>query len=233
MACENTLNPRKGNDILIKVSNDFNNKAVTFTTADDKVNFVAHGLPEGSAVAFSAIVTTTSVVIDTVYFVVNVLADSFELSSTDPNSSAGTTLVTVDSDGTGTSIKVFREIAALTSASIALSSEEVDITNKNSNEWKELLNGAGVKSAVISGSGFSSDDFSQGLMDSIFLAGEIREYRLYREGSVGAALDASGDDYFQMCAKITSLSYSGESNQAQTIELSLSSSGNVTSTQVA
>jgi len=233
MACENTLNPRKGNDILIKVSNDFNAKAVTFSTPDDKVNFVAHGLINGDAVAFSAVTTTTTVVIDTVYYVVDKAADTFELSSTDPNSSAGTTLVTIDADGSGVSIKVFREVASLTSASIGLSSEEVDITNKNSNQWKELLNGAGVKSASISGSGFSSNDFSQGLIDSLFLSGEIREYRLYREGAIGASLDVSGDDYFQMCAKITSLTYAGEANQAQTIEISLSSSGTVTQNQVA
>lgn len=233
MSCENTLNPRRGNDVLIKIGNAFDAKAVTFTATDDKVNFTAHGLSNGDAVAFSAVNTTTSIAANTVYFVINAATDDFELSSTDPNLPDGSTPVVVDVDGDGTSIEVFREIAALQSGSITIGSEVVDITNKNSNKWRELLSGEGIKSAEIAGSGFSVDDFSQGLMDKVALSGEIRKYRLYREGQVGAALDASGDDYFQMCAKVNNLSYAGEANQAQTIELALSSSGEVTLTEVA
>lgn len=233
MTCENTLDPRRGNDVLIKVSNSFGGVAVTFTDATEKVGAVAHGLSNGDAVAFSSVTGPTTVLANTVYWVINKSNDDFELSSTDPNGDVGSTPVNIDADGTGTSIAVFREIAGLQSASIALGAEEVEITNKNSDSWKELLSNTGTRSATISGSGFSMDDFSHDLLNNIFLNNEIRKFRLYLEGSVGAALDASGDAYYEGCFKITQLTFSGEANNTQNIELSLSSSGAVTRTKVA
>jgi hypothetical protein len=57
-------------------------RAVTFTDAGDLVNLTAHGLSDGNEVAFSVITTTTGIVINTIYFVVNAAADNFQVAST-------------------------------------------------------------------------------------------------------------------------------------------------------
>jgi hypothetical protein len=57
-------------------------RAVTFTDAGDLVNLTAHGLSDGDEVSFSVITTTTGIVINTIYFVVNAAADNFQVSST-------------------------------------------------------------------------------------------------------------------------------------------------------
>ena len=57
-------------------------RAVTFTDAGDLVNLTAHGLSNGDEVAFSVITTTTGIVINTIYFVVNAAADTFQVAST-------------------------------------------------------------------------------------------------------------------------------------------------------
>jgi hypothetical protein len=57
-------------------------RAVTFTDAGDLVNLTAHGLSDGDEVAFSVITTTTGIVINTIYFVVNAATDTFQVAST-------------------------------------------------------------------------------------------------------------------------------------------------------
>ena len=57
-------------------------------------------------------------------------------------------LLKVDSDGAGT----FVTVAGLRSRSIAFNTETVDITHAESaGQWRELLAGAGVKHAKVSG----------------------------------------------------------------------------------
>lgn len=72
-------------------------RSVTFTDTGDLVNLTAHGLSNGDEVSFSVITTTTGIVINTIYFVVNASADSFQVAST----LAGSALP-LTSNGSGT-----------------------------------------------------------------------------------------------------------------------------------
>ena len=72
-------------------------RAVTFTDAGDLVNLTAHGLSDGDEVSFSVITTTTGIVINTIYFVVNAAADTFQVAST-----LGGAALPLTTDGSGT-----------------------------------------------------------------------------------------------------------------------------------
>jgi hypothetical protein len=72
-------------------------RAVTFTDAGDLVNLTAHGLSDGDEVAFSVITTTTGIVINTIYFVVNAAADTFQVAST-----SGGAALPLTTNGSGT-----------------------------------------------------------------------------------------------------------------------------------
>lgn len=71
--------------------------AVTFTDAGDLVGLTAHGLSNGDEVSFSVINTTTGIVINTIYFVVNAAADTFQVAST-----LGGAALPLTTNGTGT-----------------------------------------------------------------------------------------------------------------------------------
>ena len=63
-------------------------------------------------------------------------------------------LLKVDSTGAG----VYTTVAGLRTKSLAINAETVDITHSESaGQWRELLAGAGAKSARVSGSGVFKD----------------------------------------------------------------------------
>lgn len=69
----------------------------------------------------------------------------------------------------------FTGVAGLRSRQIALNARIVDATNADSaGGWRELLAGAGVRTASISGSGVFRDAVADETIRAVFFAGEIR-----------------------------------------------------------
>ena len=84
-------------------------------------------------------------------------------------------LLRVDSTGTGS----FATVAGLRSRSISFNAETVDITHADSvGEWRELLAGAGVKSARIAGTGIFKDAASDSTIRAYVFDGTIREWQV-------------------------------------------------------
>lgn len=84
-------------------------------------------------------------------------------------------LLRVDSTGTGS----FTTVAGLRSRSISFNAETVDVTNTDSaGEWRELLAGAGVKSARIAGAGIFKDAASDATIRAYFFNGTIRGWQV-------------------------------------------------------
>jgi TP901-1 family phage major tail protein len=84
-------------------------------------------------------------------------------------------LLKVDSDGAGT----FATVAGLRSRSIAFNTETVGITHQESaGQWRELLAGAGVKHAKVSGAGIFKDAASDALVREYVFAGTIRDWQV-------------------------------------------------------
>jgi arsenate reductase-like glutaredoxin family protein len=71
--------------------------ACTFTDAGDLVNLTAHGLENGDQVSFATITTTTGITNNTIYFIVNKTADTFQVAAT-----SGGTAIALTSNGSGT-----------------------------------------------------------------------------------------------------------------------------------
>ncbi len=84
-------------------------------------------------------------------------------------------LLKIDSDGLGT----FETVAGLRSRSIAFNAETVDVTHQESaGQWRELLSGAGAKSARIAGSGIFKDAASDATIREVFFDGLIRAWQV-------------------------------------------------------
>ena len=121
-------------------------------------------------------------------------------------------LLKIDADGEG----AFQTVAGLRARQIALNAESVDITNADSaGRWRELLEGAGVKRAGVTGSGIFKDAESDATIRQVFFDGQIRDWQVIVPdfGTLSGAF------------QVTALEYSGEHNGEVTYELALESAG--------
>lgn len=126
-------------------------------------------------------------------------------------------LIKLDLNGSGQ----FETIAGLRATRISFNAETVDVTSLESQGgWRELLAGAGVRAASISGSGIFKDEATDERARQIFFDGEIPAFQVIIP-SFGIV-----EGPFQ----ITSVEYSGSYNGEATYELSLASAGVLTFT---
>jgi TP901-1 family phage major tail protein len=124
-------------------------------------------------------------------------------------------LLKVDTDGAGT----FTTVAGLRSRSIAFNAETVDVTHAESaGQWRELLAGAGAKTARVTGSGIFKDAASDATVRSYVFDGTISDWQVIIPdfGTV--------EGPFQ----ISSLELSGRHDGEVAFELSLDSAGELT-----
>lgn len=124
-------------------------------------------------------------------------------------------LIKMDMTGAGQ----FETIAGLRATRISFNAETVDVTSlSSSGGWRELLAGAGVKAAAISGSGVFRDAATDERARVVFFNGEIPNFQVVIPdfGTV--------EGPFQ----ITGLDYGGSYNGEATYELSMASAGVLT-----
>lgn len=80
-------------------------------------------------------------------------------------------------DGTGGG--AFTTVAGLRARAIAFNAEAVDVTHAESaGQWRELLAGAGVKSARVTGSGIFKDAASDEIVRGYVFNGTIRNWQV-------------------------------------------------------
>lgn len=128
-------------------------------------------------------------------------------------------LVKVDMNGTGQ----FETIAGLRATRVSFNAESVDVTSLESQGgWRELLSGAGVKSAAISGSGVFKDEATDERARQLFFDGETPAFQVIIP-DFGIV-----EGPFQ----VSSIEYAGTQNGEATYELSLASAGALTFTAI-
>jgi TP901-1 family phage major tail protein len=115
----------------------------------------------------------------------------------------------------------FTTVAGLRTRRLAFNAESVDVTDaESSNRWRELLDGAGVKRASVSGQGLFKDAATDELMRQTFFDGTVVNYQI--------VIPAFGtvEGPFQ----ITNLEFAGEHNAEVTYNMTLESAGELTFT---
>ncbi|MBU2958633.1 phage major tail protein, TP901-1 family [Paracoccus sp. 1_MG-2023] len=121
-------------------------------------------------------------------------------------------LIKMDMNGDGS----FETVAGLRATRIAFNAETVDVTSMDSEGgWRELLGGAGVRSASISGSGVFRDEATDGRARQAFFDAEMPQFQVVVPdfGRI--------EGRFQ----ITSLEYAGSHDGEATYEMALASAG--------
>lgn len=121
-------------------------------------------------------------------------------------------LVKLDASGEST----FTTVAGLRTRSLAFNARSVDVTNaESSGQWRELLEGAGVRSASVSGRGIFRDSTSDANVRQVFFDAAIKNWQIVIPdfGTVAGAF------------QITALEYAGEHDGEVTFDMALESAG--------
>lgn len=124
-------------------------------------------------------------------------------------------LLKLDTDGVGT----FQTVAGLRTHTLSFNAQSVDVTHQESaGAWRELLAGAGVKSATISGAGIFRDDVSDAIVRQYFFDAVIRDWQIIMPdfGTLSGPF------------QIVSLEFGGEHDGEITFDLGLESAGAIT-----
>lgn len=124
-------------------------------------------------------------------------------------------LLKLDETGGGS----FDTIAGLRATRLSFNSDTVDVTTAESvGNWRELLAGAGLRTAAISGSGIFKDATSDATLRRVFFDGTIPDFEIVIPdfGVVSGPF------------QLTSLEYSGQHDGEAAFEISLVSAGALT-----
>lgn len=114
-------------------------------------------------------------------------------------------------DGAG-----FVTVAGLRSKRLSFNAQTVDVTDAESvGRWRELLGGAGVQRAALSGAGLFKDQASDALVRGAFFAGDILAWQVVipNFGTVSGPF------------QVTALEYAGSHDGELTFEIALESAG--------
>ena len=117
----------------------------------------------------------------------------------------------------------FVTVAGLRARALSFNAESVDISHTESaGRWRELLEGAGMRRASLSGSGLFKDSESDARLRGVFFEGGIVTWQIIIPdfGTI--------EGPFQ----ITALEYSGNHDNELTFEMSLESAGQLTFTSL-
>jgi TP901-1 family phage major tail protein len=128
-------------------------------------------------------------------------------------------LLKVDTDGVGT----YATVAGLRTRTISFNAQTVDITHQESaGQWRELLDGAGVKSARLTGAGIFKDAASDETVRGYFFNGTIRNWQVVIPdfGTVTGLF------------QVTSLEFSGRHDNELSFDMTLESAGEISFTAI-
>ncbi|MBD3766100.1 MAG: phage major tail protein, TP901-1 family [Rhodobacterales bacterium] len=121
-------------------------------------------------------------------------------------------LIKIDLTGDGQ----FETMAGLRATRIAFNAETVEVTSlESAGGWRELLAGAGVKSAAISGAGVFRDANTDARARQIFFDGEVPRFQVI----------VPDFGVIEGPFQITAIEYAGSHNGEATYELTLASAG--------
>ncbi|GAD57165.1 MAG: TP901-1 family phage major tail protein [Limimaricola cinnabarinus] len=122
-------------------------------------------------------------------------------------------LLKIDMTGDG----LFETMAGLRATRLTLNAQSVDVTHLGSDGWREVLGGAGVRTAAISGSGVFRDATTDARARQIFFDGETPEFQVVIPdfGTMTGAF------------QIASIDYAGSHDGEASFEIALVSAGPV------
>ncbi len=118
--------------------------------------------------------------------------------------------------GDGEVSETFAIIGGLRTKTLSLNAQSVDVTHsQSSGGWRELLAGAGVRQASVSGAGVFLNDAAAESVRAVFFASEARNWQVI----------VPGFGTIEGPFLIANLDYAGEHDREASMSLALESAG--------
>ena len=208
-SCNTTQNELGGKQLLLKACKQGN---VASTATSATLTSVGHGLKVGDIVKPTQVGANTTIVVGTLYVVKTVpTVDTFTISAT----LGGAAIIADDSEAVMV-WDLFKAVGGIRSKSLSFSSEGIDITNEESDEWKTMLDLAGIRSMEVSGSGVYSSYDMVSYLEAQALANSLT-CLMFLSPKTGRV--------YSGCFKLTSFEVSGDYDAESNFSISASSSG--------
>lgn len=110
----------------------------------------------------------------------------------------------------------FQTLAGLRATRVSFNAETVDVTSlESAGGWRELLGGAGVRSAAISGAGVFRDEASDERARQIFFDGETPDFQII----------IPDFGIIEGPFQVTAVEYAGAHDGEATYEMAMASAG--------
>jgi len=149
------MSERAGKDLILKIKSTLEID-VLVGTGDVPSNLLAtaHGKSVGDVVYFDTVPGTVSEVqVNTPYYIKEVADNSFKISATVDGAA-----ITFAAAITDLNISVFSTVGGLRTSSLSFGSDAIDGTNYGSNQWRKIIEDAGIRRMDVSGDGVFTDD---------------------------------------------------------------------------
>jgi TP901-1 family phage major tail protein len=219
MNCNTTQKETGGKDMLLKICKDIVVDITPGTGSTSNLVSEDHALKVGDIVAFDEIGTLTEVTVGSYYFVKEVVdTDTFKIAVAPGSAAISFTHGLVDG-----AVEAFEAIGGIRTKSKAFTSDGIEVTNEDSDQWKVLLDGAGIRSYTFSGDGVYNNGLAYQRMETRARANQLTCFML---------VDTKNLKLTVGCFKITSLEEAGGHDAEGTFSMSAESSGEVTVEQL-
>lgn len=206
-----------GKSLLLKVGQT---KSYTTDGTTAAITITAHGAKVGDLVIFSDIGGIGNLLANQPYFVKTVPSVNVIEIAEEPT---GTAIIPDDAQ-TSTPCTVFASVGGIRSKSISFSSEGVDITNQDSDEWSKFLDAAGVRALAISGAGVYTNEANYLYVEDQAYANNLMELMF---------VDVKGLRCTWSYFKVTAVEQSGDYNAEGNFSISANSAAEVNRYKVA
>lgn len=222
-ACNTVQNEIGGKELLLKICEDVTVATVVGTTLTLSPVLPATTLPvikKGDVISFADVGANTTITASTqaapkFYKVLAVLSPTTITIS----ELTGSTAIALDAVEASLESLLFVNFGGMRSKTFSFKTDGIDITNADSDEWKTMLDGAGIRSFDISGEGVYTNNQSF-----------QKAFKYCRENLLTCLMfiEVKSNTIFEGCFKITSIEVSGAYDGEGTYSMSASSSGQLT-----
>lgn len=210
MGCNTAQKEVGGKSLILKTCKAIT--AISTFATGTVLTKTAHGLKVGDIVKFSDVDGATAINVNDFYYVSAVPnANDFSIAAT-----KGGAAIVVANASSAVAADFYMSIGGMRSKSFSMSADGIDITNHDSDEWKTMLDGAGIRSLSVSGSGVYNNEELFQLIQTKFLANSLTCMML---------IDTTVARIWEGCFKITSLEVSGDYDGEGSFSISAESSG--------
>lgn len=213
---------KKGRLLLLKRATLGADVTFTVDAVNNEIDAAAHGLSNGDMIAFVNGTPPAPLQEGRIYYVVGSVTAAFAVAATSGGAA-------IDITGSPSPACVYNRITALTTVaglttnSITINNEPVDVTTKDDEGWRRLLEGVAFKSISMSAAGRFQTSSGKSALVTEIIAGTFGHYQLVDED--GGRFEGS----FLM----SSLEESGAHDGVDEFTINLESTGGVAWTAAA